>query len=51
MEWKRDVRGVAGRRQSRFADCVAKRAKGDAIVSDGRKRRGNWGIGKVSGTL
>ena len=35
VEWERDVREVAGRRQSRFAECLARRAKGDAIVSDG----------------
>lgn len=33
------MREVAGRRQSRFAECPAKRAKGDAIVSDGSKER------------
>lgn len=34
------MREVAGRRQSRFAECPAKRAKCDAIVSDGWKERG-----------
>ena len=31
---------MAGRTQSRFAACPAKRAKGNAIVSDGSKGRG-----------
>lgn len=33
------MREVAGRRQSRFAECSTKRAKGDAIVADGWKGR------------
>lgn len=45
------MREVAGRRQSRFAECPAKRAKDDAIVSDGLKRRGSVGLGEVSETL
>ena len=45
------MRGVAGRRQSRFAEFLAKRAKGDTIVSDGWKRIGQEGAVKVSGTL
>lgn len=33
------MREVAGRRQSRFAECPAKRANGDAIVSyDGLRK-------------
>ena len=31
---------MAGRTQSRFAACPAKRVKGNAIVSDGSKERG-----------
>ena len=33
------MREVAGRRQSRFAECPAKRANGDAIVSYGGLRK------------
>ena len=33
-------RNVAGRRQSRFAECPARRAKGETIVSDGLRQRG-----------
>ena len=45
------MRGVADRRQSRFAECLAKRAKGDAIVSDGWKIYGKERAGKMSETL
>ena len=45
------MRGVAGRRQSLFAECLAKRAKDDAIVSDGWKIIDLKRAGKVSGTL
>lgn len=41
------MREVAGRRQSRFAECPAKRAKGDAIVPDGWKEREYTRIGGV----
>ena len=45
------MRGVADRGQSRFAECLAKRAKGDAIVSDGWSMYGKERAEKMSGTL
>ena len=45
------MRKVAGRRQSCFAECLAKRANGEAIVSDGRERWGQGRVGKVSRAL
>ena len=42
---------VAGRRQSRFAEFLAKRTKGDAIVSNGQKERGYRGGEEVQKTL
>ncbi len=45
------MREVAGRRQSRFAECPAKRAKGDAIVSDGWKERVDTGVWDLLETL
>ena len=45
------MREVAGRRQSRFAEFLAKWAKGDAIVSDGQKERGYREVEEVLKTL
>ena len=45
------MREVADWRQSRFAECPAKRAKGDAIVSDGWKERVDTGVWEISETL
>ena len=45
------MREVAGRRQSRFAECPAKRAKGDAIVSYGGLRKDVTGVREVSERL
>ena len=45
------MREVAGRRQSRFAECPAKRANGDAIVSYGGLRKDVTRVREVSERL
>ena len=45
------MRGVTGRRQSRLAECPAKRAKGDAIVPDGWKEKEYRRVGNGPETL